>query len=70
MSCVLQRDASLWKKYFIDSMDNNHFRVWHVNSKEGCPCGGSIVLTHLTITVSGCGMYITKRGVPVEEVFD
>ena len=58
----------MWRTYFIDSFDNNYFRLWLVYSKEGRPCGGRILLIHLKITISECGMCKPKSGVPVEKV--
>ena len=59
----------MWRTYFIDSFDNNYFRLWLVYSKEGRPCGGRILLIQLIITISDSGLYTPKRGVPVEDVF-
>ena len=56
---------SLWRTYFIDSIDNNYFRLWLVYSKEGRPCGERILLIQWIITISECGLYTPKRGVPV-----
>ena len=58
----------MWRTYFIDSIDNNYFRVWLVYSKEGRPCGGRILLIQWIITISECGMCNPRKGVPVEEV--
>ena len=59
----------MWRTYFIDSIDNNYFRLWLVYSKEGRPCGGRILLIQLIITISDSGLYTPKRGVHVEDVF-
>ena len=59
----------MWRTYFIDSFDNNYFRLWLVYSKEGRPCGGRILLIQLIITISDSGLYTPKRAVPVENVF-
>ena len=59
----------MWRTYFIDSIDNNYFRLWLVYSKEGRPCGGRILLIQLIITISDSGLYTPKRAVHVEDVF-